>query len=96
MKNKYQRMDRFSKKELYKEFMKTDQGKENMNRLYRILVYGVAAIAYSIFRLVYLINDFKVWNLILCILFIIFGLIFIISFFKLRIKELNNFALKQK
>ena len=96
MKNKYQRMDRFSKKELYKEFMKTDQGKENMNRLYRILVYGVAAIAYSIFRLIYLINDFKVWNLILCILFIIFGLIFIISFFKLRIKELNNFALKQK
>lgn len=76
--------------------MKTDQGKENMNRLYRILVYGVAAIAYSIFRLIYLINDFKVWNLILCILFIIFGLIFIISFFKLRIKELNNFALKQK
>lgn len=89
-------MDRSSKKELYKKFMKTDQGKENMNRLYRILVYGVAAIAYSIFRLVYLINDFKVWNLILCILFIIFGLIFIISFFKLRIKELNNFALKQK
>ena len=96
MKNKYQRMDRSSKKALYKKFMKTDQGKENMNRLYRILVYGVAAIAYSIFRLVYLINDFKVWNLILCILFIIFGLIFIISFFKLRIKELNNFALKQK
>ena len=96
MKNKYQRMDKLAKKKLYEKYMKTEIGKENMYRLYRIFAFGVFALAYGIYKIYSIIQHFKVLPLIVGIIFIIFSLVFIISYFKLRVKNFNNYELKQK
>ncbi len=96
MKNKYQRMNKEEKKETILKYKKTDLGKANMHRLYRILIFGIFALAYGIYQIIIIISDFKIYTLIASLIYILFGLVFTISFYKLRIKYLNTFAIKNK
>lgn len=97
MKNKYQRMSREEKKELISKFKTDQKRKVELDRLYRILFFGIVLILfgiYSIFELVFI--TYNVFNLIFMIVSLIAGLFFIIAHYKLKVKTLNTFSIKTK
>ncbi len=97
MKNKYQRMNKEEKLDLQNKFYQTEFGKTTKIRLIRVLISGILCSLYSIYLFIdnYLAVE-SIWIYSLSILVLIAGIIFIIGSYKLRIKHLNNFAIKKR
>ncbi len=97
MKNKFQRMNKEEKIEITKEFYKTEFGFQTKNRLIRILLVGIFSVFYTLYLIYDLIfNNYNIWTIILAIGFFIAAIVFITGYFKLKIKFLNNYAIKKK
>lgn len=98
MKNKYQRLTKEEKKQAIKEYQQTEKGHGMMKRLTRLMIIGIIGIIYAIG---YFIMEYTNYSLTLADLFLIVplflaSLFFIIMAYKLKIKNLNNFVLKNK
>lgn len=98
MKTKYQRMNKFEKKQLIEEYKKTLKGKESLSRLNRIMIIGLIGLIYGIGETLYsyIKDEIKISDYLTIIPLLIASFIFIIMSFNLRKKELNKFAIKRK
>lgn len=92
MKNKYQRMTKEEKKALIIEYKKDSFGSAMIKRLTRLLIIGILSYAYAIFLVVTAEN---IWHYISASGLLIAGCVFIIGSLKLKIKNLNTFAIKK-
>ena len=96
LKNKYQRMNRQEKKELYKDYIKTKDGKSYFNRLHRILYMGLILFLYTIYLVIdTILNNNSLLYSIFIGLVLLASLIFICSYYRLKITTLNNYALNK-
>lgn len=96
MKNKYQRMTKEEKKQIKEKYYATEDGKIMKNRLVRLFIIGVMGIVFSGY-LVYsnITKDGNsIWQYLTAGILLIFSIVYIISSFKLRVKVLNKFAIK--
>ena len=92
MKNKYQRMSKEEKKNLIIEYKKTEKGKYLMEKLRNLLIIGILSYIYSFYLIITAEN---VWNYIAASSLLLAGCVFIVASLKLRIKNLNKFAIKK-
>ena len=97
MKIKYKRMSKNEKKELIKDYRATDKGKNMYIRLIRLTIIGIIGIIYSIcyFSYEYLNNSLSLSDYLLTIPLFLASIFFILMAYKLRIKVLNNYAIKK-
>lgn len=97
LKNKYQRMSKKEKKQIKKEYTATVLGKKQMNRITRILIYGILCFLYSVYITF---DNIKKGSSILVYIFagivLVASVIFIYNYFNLKINCLNNYALNNK
>ena len=96
MKNKYQRMNPTEKKALINKFKKDQRGNNLLIRLNRLLIIGIIGIIVSlIMALVNFQTENRAYDYISAGILFIFSIVFIIGSIKIKIKELNKFALKK-
>ena len=97
MKNKYQRMSKTEKKDLIINFRKTDEGKAIFKRLTRLMVIGFFGIGYSLFCLIfeYFNDGLDIFEILLYIPLYFVSIFFVVMAYKLRVKNLNDFAIKK-
>ena len=95
MKNKYQRLPKEMKKQCRDEYYKTQRGKDIHIRLTRLNLIGLLGLLFTgyIFTQDYP-NNFKWYDIFIMIILSICSIIFLIASFKLRIKNLNEYALQ--
>lgn len=93
MKNKYQRMIKEEKKKIINEYKNTEKGKYLLDKLRNLIIIGVLSYFYAIYLIITAEN---VWNYIVAGSLLLAGCIFIIASLKLRIKNLNKFAINKK
>ncbi len=96
LKTKYERMKPYEKKKIRDLYKKTQKGKEMLKRLIRLNLIGLALILYALY---FFIKDFShlSWtNYFICIPIFSIGLFFIVMAYRLRIKALNYFTIKNK
>ncbi|MCI8393977.1 MAG: hypothetical protein HFH86_00650 [Bacilli bacterium] len=96
MKNKYQRLTKEEKKECQKMYYSTPKGKEMHLRLIRLSWLGILGILFSVFLFgqIFLKNEHTIWNYFSAISLLIFSFIFLGGSYFIRIKVLNQFAIK--
>ncbi len=93
MKNKYQRMTKDEKKKLINDYKKTEKGNYLLKKLRNLIVIGVLSYFYAIYLII---TSENIWNYISAGMLLLAGCIFIVASIKLRIKNLNKFAIKKK
>jgi len=93
LKLKYYSLTKEEKFKLKEKFYKTEFGKSIKERLNRLLIIGILGIIFSIFLFLY--NPSK-WDIISGVLLLVASLIFTIGSYRVRIKKLNNFLIKNK
>ena len=97
MKNKYCRMSKEEKKQCQKFYYNTDKGKDMKKRLTRLFIIGIIGICFSIFLVVsgYFANELNwaTWGM--AGILLAFSIVFIVGAFKIRIKCLNQYAVKK-
>ena len=97
MKNKYQRMSKEEKNILKRKFKEDSMGKEVTGRLNRLFIIGIIGIIISIIMfIVALMNKSGALDYVSSGILFSFSAIFLIGSIKIKGKELNKFALKQK
>lgn len=97
LKNKYQRMNKKEKQELLNKFKQTQEGKNKLARLNRILIYGILAFLYSLYILIdNKLNNNSVFMYIFGAIVLVTSLVFIFAHFKLKVTTLNKYAIKGK
>ena len=96
LKNKYQRMNKQEKRKIKEEYINTSTGKININRLRRVLIISIVCILYSIYLAIdtYL-NSNSIILYIYSGLILLIAIIFFISYFKIKGKLLNKFAIEK-
>ena len=98
MKTKYQRMNKKERKKCQKAYYNTKEGNLMRIRLFRLSLTGTIGILFSMLIIInnYLTNKVD-WTTWFCsIPLLIASIIFIISSFLLRRKNLNLFAIKEE
>lgn len=96
MKNKYQRMTKEEKKKIKNRYYKTEQGKQQKNRLIRLFICGILGTLFAIYIVIdaYLKRTINIWTWIGSIILLLFSITFIVSSIHLRGKCLNLYAVK--
>lgn len=96
MKNKYQRMNKTEKKDIQDKYFNSSEGINMKNRLTRLNITGVMGILFSIYLIYSNITQDgnNIWQYIMAGILFISSIIFIIGSYKIRIKVLNKFAIK--
>lgn len=89
---KYYGLNKEERKELKKEYYKTDTGERVNKRLNRLLFTGIIGILFSI--LIFLSRNY-IWELIISIILFVASAVFIIGGFRLRIRVLNEYLVKK-
>ena len=89
---KYYGLNKEERKELNKEYYKTDTGERVNKRLNRLLFTGIIGILFSI--LIFLSRNY-IWELIISITLFVASAVFIIGGFRLRIRVLNEYLVKK-
>lgn len=97
MKIKYKRLSKEEKKKVIAEYKKTDAGKVMYTRLTRLFIIGILGIIYSIWYFVYDYSnyDLTISDLLIIIPLFLASFFFILMAYKLRIKNLNDYAIKK-
>lgn len=94
---KKQNLKKNERKEILNKYYQTDIGMINKKRYLRLLIYGILCLAYGIFLITeQIIKQDSIWYYILGIIVLICGLIFLMGRHKLIIKNINDFARKNK
>jgi len=88
---KYYNLKKEEKYIIKDKFYQTEFGKETKNRLNRLLLTGILGILFSIYLFLFQKN---VWEIIIGIILIITSTIFIIGSYKIRIKKINDYLVK--
>ena len=95
MKNKYDRMNKEEKKELYNKFKK--EKKVLYSKMKRFNIILIIGIIYSIVAFIY---DFLIKKSLILeiidIIILVFCIICLIRFYFIKINLLNNYAIKKK
>lgn len=95
MKCKYRRMTKEEKKKIRINYYKTSNGIEMKKRLQRIFICGILLIMYSFIEIYeYIFINTHTYILLSIILFFISGIIFLVGFIRIRLKVLNQYAIK--
>ena len=97
LKTKYQRLNKEEKKEATLKYYQTKAGQENKLRFFRLLMLGILLIIYSFGLLIYnyMEKNNSLWDYIWCAIIFIFGLVFIIGRYKIKIKKVNDYLTKK-
>ncbi len=97
MKNKYQRLNKKEKKELLAEYKKTSLGKSSWLRLVRLNITGIVGIIYSLSNLIYdyVKNNLGLIDYLILIPLYLISLFFILMAHRIKVKNLNEYALKK-
>ena len=88
---KYYSLENSEKEKLKQDFYQTEYGKNIKMRLDRLFVIGILGIIFSIILLI--INK-NIWDLVTSITLFLASIFFIIASFKVRIKKLNDYLIK--
>ncbi len=90
---KYYSLENSEKEKLKQDFYQTEYGKNIKMRLDRLFVIGILGIIFSIILLI--INK-NIWDLVTSITLFLASIFFIIASFKVRIKKLNDYLIKNR
>lgn len=90
---KYYSLNKDEKKELKNNFYNTEFGKSIKNRLDRLFLIGIIGILFSVYLFI---NPSNKWDIVTGVILVIAGVIFLVGSFKVRIKKLNDYLVKQK
>lgn len=94
---KYQRLSKEEKKKAKNDFFQTERGKVLKIRFNRLIIYGIALIAFGIFLLVEAITKKDSYaEYIYSTIVIIFGISFLIGRFIVMRKQVNDYIVKKK
>ena len=96
VKNKYQRMNKEEKKIILEKYKKTEKGKSMIPRLNRVVITGIIVVLIAGFLYYLAVKSGSIWDYIYASMILIAGLVFIIGSIRIRGKELNKQALKEK
>lgn len=90
---KYYLLNKNEKKELKNNFYNTEFGKNIKNRLDRLFLTGVIGAFFSLYLFI---NPSNKWDIITGIILVIASIVFVIGSYKVRIRKLNDYLVKQK
>ena len=90
---KYYSLNKDEKKELKNNFYNTEFGKSIKNRLDRLFFIGIIGILFSIYLFI---NSSNKWDIVTGVILIVASIIFLVGSFKVRIRKLNDYLVKQK
>ena len=90
---KYYSLSKEEKKDLKKEFYKTDVGKNVNIRLKRLIIFGTMGIFFSIYLFILRIN---IWDLLTGIVLLLISIFFIAASFKIRVTKLNDYLVSKR
>ncbi|MBQ8901986.1 MAG: hypothetical protein IJY87_02840 [Bacilli bacterium] len=90
---KYYSLNKDEKKELKKNFYNTEFGKSIKNRLDRLFLIGIIGILFSVYLFI---NPSNKWDIVTGVILVVASIIFLVGSFKVRIKKLNDYLVKQK
>ena len=90
---KYYSLNKNEKKELKNNFYNTEFGKNIKNRLDRLFLIGIIGILFSLYLFI---NPANKWDIVTGVILDIASIIFITESFKVRIKKINDYLVKQK
>ena len=93
MKNKYERMTKAEKEKIKEKYSKTEKGQMMMKRLNRVCFIGIFGILLAIVLIVFANN---IWEYVNSSVLLVVSIFFLIKSHRLKIKVLNDEALKQK
>lgn len=86
-------MTKEEKKQLINKYKSTEKGKYLMDKLRNVLICGILSYIYAVYLIITAEN---IWNYIGAVGLLIAGCVFIVGSIKLRGKNLNKFAIKNK
>ncbi|MBQ7030896.1 MAG: hypothetical protein IJN13_00805 [Bacilli bacterium] len=90
---KYYSLNKDEKKELKNNFYNTEFGKSIKNRLDRLFLIGIIGILFSIYLFI---NPSNKWDIVTGVILVVASIIFLVGSFKVRIRKLNDYLVKQK
>lgn len=93
LKNKYQRMTKDQRSALKIEYKNTQKGKYILSKLRNVFIIGIVSYIYSIYLFI---TSKNIWDYIMAGILLVFGCIFVITSAKLKVKNLNEFAIRKK
>lgn len=97
MKIKYNRLSKENKIKYKKEYYQTNEGKYVKRKLLSALVCGILCLIISIYLLIdAYISHLGIWQYIYGSCVFVFGIMFIIFYFKILITKLNIYVIKNK
>ena len=88
---KYYSLTKEEKQDLKEKFYQTDFGSSMRARLNRLFIIGIMAFMFSIF--IFVTNN-NIWEIVMGVMLLIASFIFIIGSFKIRVKKLNDYLVK--
>jgi len=90
---KYYSLKKDKKKELKNNFYNTEFGKSIKNRLDRLFLIGIIGILFSVYLFI---NPSNKWDIVTGVILVVASIIFLVGSFKVRIRKLNDYLVKQK
>jgi len=90
---KYYSLNKDEKKELKNNFYNTEFGKSIKNRLDRLFLIGIIGILFSVYLFI---NPSNKWDIVTGVILVVASIIFLVGSFKVRIRKLNDYLVKQK
>jgi len=97
MKNKYQRLNKKERKKVRDDFFKTDTGIYIKKKLNTSLVCAFLCLLLGIYNLYDAFkNNLTIFDKVYSVTVILFGLLFILMYYKVRSKKVNEYLIKTK
>src|SRR5574344_1818858 len=97
LKNKYQRMNEQEKKETLESYKETKEGQVMLKKLLKVYLSGIFCCGYALF---FFIDTYKtsknIWGYAFAGLILFAGLVFVIFYYHLKVKNLNHYAIKNQ
>ena len=90
---KYYSLNKDEKKELKNNFYNTEFGKSIKNRLDRLFLIGIIGILFSVYLFI---NPSNKWDIVTGVILVVASITFLVGSFKVRIRKLNDYLVKQK
>lgn len=97
MKVRYQKLSKEKRKEVRKTFYKQKDGKIIKSKLLTGLICGIFLIIIGILEIIYYyFIDYSLFEIIYGLIIYFVGIIFIVSYLKIRLKKINEYVVKNK
>lgn len=97
MKTQYQRLNKENKKKAKKAYFATSGGMYVKRKLTSSFICAILSVAFGIYLIVEAaIKEYSTWQYIYGTLIILFGIFFVIAYFVVINKKVNNYIIKNK